>query len=605
MATNSSFLKIDLQGTEPVTIVSQLLISQSIDHHHHFEIHIPAEALEGKDEPMISKTKSQIGAAIAIHFGENLFKGIVTHVSVAKYGNSQGDIIIKGFGPTIIMDDRPNCVSFEKKGLQQIVNTVTTPYPKNILDVKIKPSYKKSIEYLVQYKENSYRFLKRLAQTFGEWFYYDGEDIYFGKPSSSKQVELYFGKDLFSFEMSMDLSPISFELITHDYIKNASVKSSASDIHSNVSASFSSFDYLAKTFDTSKKIFAFKGMAQSNYPTVIKEEMADLIRSQVGASSAEMIKFKGVSNNSSLKIGSVISVSGKMGSKNYNVDSYGKYIIIDIIHTGTASGDYQNHFTAIPSVIEIPPKYASMHTPKCESQTAVVTDNKDPEGIGRVRVRFTWQQNPAQSPWIRCLTAHGGKERGMYFVPEIDDEVIVGFQNDDADQPFVMGSAFHGKANSSDMKQNKNFKKAIRTISGNSIVYNDENGKEEIKIYNKDEQNIISLSLEGGKKIKIQSEGDIELTAKKNIKLTAEKDIIMVANGKQTISAKQGIEANGTTKIEMKATKIALEAQSKAEIKAAQISAEASAKLELKASAMAELNGGSMTNVKGAMVMIN
>jgi len=605
LAASSSFLKIDLQGVEPVTIVSQLIISQNIDHHHYFEVHIPAEALEGKDEPMISKTKSQIGNSIAIHFGDNLFKGIITHVSISKYGNAQGDIIIKGFGPTVLMDDRSHCVSFEKKGLQQIVNSVGAPYPKNILDVKIKPNYKKSIEYLVQYKENSYQFLKRLAHTYGEWFYYDGESVYFGKPSSPKQVELYFGKDLFSFDMSMDIASINFELITNDYMKNQSVKSGSAEIQSNLSSSFSSFDYLSKSFDASKKVFGFKGSAQSSFPTSVKEDLSDFIKSQVGATAGNMVRFNGVSNNSDIKVGSVISVSGKMGSKNNNVDTYGKYTVIEVVHSGTASGDYQNHFTAIPSLIEIPPKLSKTEFPKCENQTAVVTDNKDPEGLGRVKVRFTWQQNPAQTPWIRCLTAHGGKERGVYFVPEIDDEVIVGFQNDDADQPFVMGSAFHGKANSSDQKHNKNYNKAIRTISGNSIVYIDENGKEEIKIYNKDEQNIISLTLEGGKKIRIQSEGDIELTAKKNIKLTAEKDIIMVAKGKNTIDAKQGIEANGTTKIEMKATKISLQAQAKAEMKAAQIALEASAQLQLKASAMAELNGGGMTTVKGGVVMIN
>ena len=120
MPANTPFVKIDLQGADSVTIVSQLTINQSIDHHHTFELRIPAEVLEGRDEPMISHTKNQIGNPITIHYAGNIFKGIITQISVSKFGNAQGDVVIKGYGPTILMDDRPNCQSFEKKGLQQI-----------------------------------------------------------------------------------------------------------------------------------------------------------------------------------------------------------------------------------------------------------------------------------------------------------------------------------------------------------------------------------------------------------------------------------------------------------------------------------------------------
>ncbi len=604
MAENT-FIKIDFSDGKSTTIVSDLTINQSVFNNHFFTLIIPVDTLEGKDEPLMTKTQHQIGKPITITYLGNIFKGIIAFLTVSKSNTAQGDIIIKGFGSPILLEDERHSESFENKNISTIVNTIINKYPKNLIDSTVSVNNDKTFAYLTQYRENSFMFLKRLAATNGEWFFYDGVKLFFGKLPTSEEIPLYFGRDLFSFDLSMRIVPINYELIEHDYNKNEDFKSSSSDVHSSVSSAYNSFEYLKTAYNESKNIFSNKASAKSINQALDVAALKENIKNSLGVKSSQFVTFSGVSNNPDIKIGSVISVSGKAGSKNENVDSYGKYIIIEVTHSSSGSGNYQNNFKAIPNVIVNQPQLSSIEFPRCESQTAIVIDNKDPEKLGRVRVKMMWQQN-TKTPWIRLLTNHAGNNRGMYFIPEINDEVILGFENDNPDFPFVLGTVYNGKSHSGDIYNDNNLKKAIRTKSGNSIVFSDEDGKEEIKIFSKDEKNSISISLEGSKKITIQSEGDIELTAKNNIKLTAEKDIIFTAKGKNTVEAKQGITMDGTSKIEMKASNIKAEAQANAEIKGGtKVSINSSAQLELKGGAQAELNGGAMTVVKGAVVMVN
>ncbi|HYV92789.1 MAG TPA: phage baseplate assembly protein V [Chitinophagales bacterium] len=598
-ASQDSTVKIEFENGDSVKIVSQLVVNQSIDQHHSFEIRVPAEVLEGKDEPMFESTKDNIGKIVKIQIADTYFKGIISQVSVSKYGNSQGDIVIRGYSPTYVLDDQPNCVSFENKNLQQIINQVAANYPKNFVDIQCDPKNKSSIPYLVQYKENSFQFFRRLAVTYGEWFFYDGNKIYFGKPAAGKEIPLYFGKDLFNFDVSMRIGNPNFSMKSYDYEKNEVVESSSSD------ASISNLDkYGSLALSASENLSSFKPGIVTHQGLLDKSKLDGMVKVTKGMIASQYVIFNGVSNNSSLKIGSVIEVTGKMGSQNDNIDNFGKYIVIGITHTASGIGNYQNHFKAIPHSLEFPPQFSPVHETHCETQTAVVKENNDPKGLGRIRVQFVWQKPPAMSPWIRAVSPHGGKGRGFYFVPEKGDEVIVGFENGDADFPFVVGSSFHGKAKSDGMEHSSNYIKGIRTVSGNSIVIIDESGKEEIKIFNKDEKNILSLTCEGDGKVTIKTKGDISFSAEKSITIEA-KEKINFKSGKETEMQAQSMKISADNKYELssqeikaKSTKHTIEAD-------ASISIKSSATLEVKSSATMDLDGGGIASLKAGLVKIN
>lgn len=189
----------------------------------------------------------------------------------------------------------------------------------------------------------------------------------------------------------------------------------------------------------------------------------------------------------------------------------------------------------------------------------VVTNNKDEEGLGRVKVRFPWLSEAHESHWARVATPMAGKERGLYFLPEVDDEVLVAFNHGDVRFPYILGALWNGKelppATNDDGKNNL---RVIKSRSGHIIRLNDEDGKEKIEIIDKSEKNSIVFD-----------------TANNTITITTAKDV--------TLAAKQGT--------------ITLDAQ-KVEIKS-------SADTKIEAGAGMDVKAGATMNIKGATVNIN
>ena len=177
-----------------------------------------------------------------------------------------------------------------------------------------------------------------------------------------------------------------------------------------------------------------------------------------------------------------------------------------------------------------------------------------------------------------------------------------------------MGSFYHGKANvEDDWTDNENKIKVWKTRSGNHIQMVDEEGKEQIRIFNKDfkkPKNEIVLTLEGDGKITITTEGDLEMKAK-NIKMEADEEIT-VKSGNDTKFEADNFDVKATTKHSTEAQEVAIKGSAKAELetldlkmKSTQAEISADAQMKLKASAMMDIDGGGMANLKGGIVKIN
>jgi uncharacterized protein involved in type VI secretion and phage assembly len=184
----------------------------------------------------------------------------------------------------------------------------------------------------------------------------------------------------------------------------------------------------------------------------------------------------------------------------------------------------------------------------------VVTNNKDEQDLGRVKVRFPWLSETEESNWARIASPGG-----TYFLPEVDDEVLVAFEHGDLRFPYVLGVLWNGKnAPATTNSDGKNNLRLIKSRSGHLIKLNDEDGKETIEIIDNKGKNSIVID-----------------TAKDTLTITTSKDI--------TLSAAQGT-------IKLEAQKIELKSSDNTKI-------ESSKGMDVKASAT--------LNVKGATVNIN
>jgi uncharacterized protein involved in type VI secretion and phage assembly len=76
---------------------------------------------------------------------------------------------------------------------------------------------------------------------------------------------------------------------------------------------------------------------------------------------------------------------------------------------------------------------------------ALVTQNKDEDGLCRVKVRYPWHDKPRESYWARLAMPMAGKDRGLVVIPEVGDEVVVAFEREDLRFPCVLGALWNGK----------------------------------------------------------------------------------------------------------------------------------------------------------------
>jgi len=220
-----------------------------------------------------------------------------------------------------------------------------------------------------------------------------------------------------------------------------------------------------------------------------------------------------------------------------------------------------NNFTAVPSKTEYPPYYQSDIFPFASAQRAKVKKNDDEEHLGRVRVQFLWQEEQDDSlktPWIRIAQPHGGNDKGFFFIPEIDEEVIVDFENGNAEKPYVVGTLYHGKKHPGEKwYPGNNEVKAIRTRSGHTVEIHDKGeGEKEggyICIYDNKSKNYVLTFSTDEKLIELKSKGDIKLNAENDIILDAKNNVEIKAGQKITLTAKSSMELNGGGSLDAKA----------------------------------------------------
>jgi len=141
----------------------------------------------------------------------------------------------------------------------------------------------------------------------------------------------------------------------------------------------------------------------------------------------------------------------------------------------------------------------------------VVTNNQDPDGMGRVKVKFPWLSDADESNWARVAAPMAGKERGIYFLPEVDDEVLVGFEHGDVRFPYVLGALWNGQeAPPAKNDDGKNNVRVIKSRSGHIVRLDDTDGGEKIEIIDKSGKNSVTIDASANT-ITMKADGDITL----------------------------------------------------------------------------------------------
>jgi uncharacterized protein involved in type VI secretion and phage assembly len=209
----------------------------------------------------------------------------------------------------------------------------------------------------------------------------------------------------------------------------------------------------------------------------------------------------------------------------------------------------------------------------------IVTNNQDPDNKGRVKVRFPWLSDSEESWWARIATMMAGKGRGSYFLPEVDDEVLVAFDHGDVRAPYVLGALWNGKdegpQNNSDGENNI---RVIRSRSGHELRFDDKQANEKVEVTTNAGHVLRLDDKSGSEKIElIDKTGSNKITIK-----SSDNSVAIECLGKLSIKA-QSIEIRSMTSID----------------------AQAQTEMKLRGSVKVDVNGGAMVKIQGGMVTIN
>ena len=457
----------------------------------------------------INSSKKWLGESIVVKAANTpIFVGVVTNVQLHREGSDFGCIIVSGYSATYRMETAHSCFSWNDTTIGDVVKKLCAEAK---VQLELNPAYKENKDYICQYEESDFDFIRRLAYQYQEWMYFDGTKLIFGKPRKlADPIILEYGTTLSSLDIGLQTLARSEQVFSYHSGADREMQRMTPDLaygHDKLSGD---------AFRASLGMFS-KPARQHALPRISDEsELINYMGRKQAAETAETHYITAESQVPTLRVGSVVSLYSSFLERvgNISKESLGNFIIIEITHEVSQGSYYKNRFKAIPATIKALPS-PKVRMPLAETQMATVLSNADPQGKGRVRVRMNWQTDGMQTGWVRVMTPDGGSSsdvksnRGFVFIPEVGDQVLLGFRHGDPARPYVMGSLFNGTTGGGGLEGNH--MKSLTTRSGHTIKLNDSLSSLGITI--KDIK---------GNSIHIDSVGDdIIINAKRNITINA------------------------------------------------------------------------------------
>lgn len=450
-------------------------VKQLINDHHRFVISIDLPSESHRYTHNLENHIHWLGGNLCLYIGTtaNLWlSGIVSNVRLSKNEGDLGSIILEGLSKTYLLENAPTYRSWINSTLEDILQDLLQGV--NIY-TKINPRHNSKLDYECQYNESDFTFIRRLARQYNEWFYYDGQALFLGKPEVPAPIKLEYGVNLNSMEVGVQTiaRPSSF-FSYHSGMDYYLEKDTPEEPYG--------LGYLGSmAFQRSLEIFR-KPSNQRTYARIDSVKgLEDYAEERMFSDAAESYYITGGSECMDLTVGSIVEIRHPVidatGSLSYM--GMANFLITEITHISTEGLYYKNYFKGVPAGVKYLPT-PEVSFPVAETQMAVVLRNDDPMNKGRVQVQMNWQKKGLHTNWIRVMTPDGGisekveTNRGFVFIPEIGDQVLVGFRYNDPNRPYVLGSLFNGVTGSG--RAEDNIIKSLTTRSGVALSMNDSKG---------------------------------------------------------------------------------------------------------------------------------
>ncbi|REC61876.1 Vgr family protein [Chryseobacterium pennae] len=445
-------LDIHVEGKQ-IKYFKHFKLTQSATKHHEFELILAHDTLGNPENHNLEEAQNLLGKRITIVFKykdieegpERNFVGVITEVGFSQEKGSLGNLVLSGFSPTILLDAAPHIQSFG--GAQPMsLNSIATEVIQQGLgqgkfDFRV-DAKQGNVPYSSQYEETHYNYLARMAEAYGEQFFYDGEVLHFGQlPPQEKPVKLTYGSNLTDIKVKMKAQHIKPSFYGYNSSKNEKFKGGDSKITHTSDIAKRAYEISERTFQTPSLRVA----------PIRASSFMDIDASQkgtAGSKASEVFVTEGNTTVPFLYPGCIADIEMRKTDSS-DTSYFTKLWLIEVTHEVDARGYYDGSFQAIASDTGYIPR-PEFTIPVAEPQFGKVISNTDPQNQGRVQVQLDWQSGQDTTEFIRVMSPDAGssekvgKNRGFMSIPEVGDQVIVNFVHLHPDRPFVMGGMYHG-----------------------------------------------------------------------------------------------------------------------------------------------------------------
>lgn len=584
-------IRVKVGGTELASenyaLLADVRVEQSVQVPDTFTLRFEDAEFELLDSELFT-FGDEVEIAMGYETPQVLMRGEVTALSAEPGRGDRHELVVTGLSRGHRLAHHVEVKTYLKQKVSAIASQVAQRH-------SLTPSVDATSgveEHIIQ-TESDYAFLTRLARGVGYQWWVSEKKLYFKKSSKTGAgPELRWGEDLYKFKVRVSAAEASKEIQVRgwDPKKVQAVEGQAKPT-APTAAVLGTSAKLATTM--TKKASSTFGKTRFNGGLGAKDKAeADAIAKAMGdrAAAAEVIARGVAQGDPAIAAGVEVKISG-LGQK-----LSGKYVVTSAQHVMSSGEPYITRFQSggmeASGLVDLlgGGNGHSAIWPSSHVAIGIVSNLKDPDKLGRVKVHLPTLGDDIETDWARLVTPEAGKDRGMLVRPEVKDEVLVAFEQGDLRRPLVLGSLWNGKnapPATDDVEGGKVTRRIWQSREGHRI--------EMVDAASSPDRRII-LALGDGKTELVIGEDKVVLTCPNDIEIKGDKNL--------KIEVKQGVKIS--------AQKIELEAKQKFAFKAAQIEGKGdmSTKLEgtqveVKASATMKLDGGGMTEVKGGMVKIN
>ena len=506
-----------------------LNLHQPVGDHHSFELTLDPDTVGKRYVEGFTDGTEWLGKRMLVHANGDdtaVFLGVVSKVCIRKESLDGGTLLVCGHSTTYLLENGPSFRSWLGRTLEEIVGELCA---KAGVGLMANPENRLRLDYVCQYDESDFTFIRRLAHDYHEWLYYDGTRLVFGKPKRPDAVGLELDRDVTGFEAGVQTlarpATVFSYLPAHDLrmVENTPDRPARLDLPGY------------RAFMASMGMFKVPALQYARSRVHHMKEMEMYVREKQAAETADSHYVKGRIRGRWLSVGSVVKISSPFGKRIGSLAeaSMGEYLVVEVWHGVGEDSSYVGRFKAIPAVAHCLPM-EDPGRPVAETQMAMVVGNENPQRMGCVQVRMNWQSDGMRTDWIGVMTPDGGggeggsKGRGHLFMPEVGDLVLVGFRLGDPNRPYVMGSLYNASTGIGVGEGNRD--KSISTRSGIRIAFNDESRS-------------LSITDPSGNMVLMDGKGHVRIDAPNGLVLNAG-HIEMNTGGDMTLNVENGFMAS-------------------------------------------------------------